>query len=179
VYNCATVQKVIAEAAEAGNLNHLAHDVREHVANCTKCAEVYFTILDLWACADLRTYVELHAVVSSNELPSAARFHVDHCDQCGRLLAQDEHLDRMLRSVTLSAQALGCPAVRPHMMRKPMTWKLALVLAIAALSVFLSALSMYRAAERLGWLYPSQVTQPCRYADTSDGILDGHHDVVK
>lgn len=77
------------------------------------------------------------------------------------MLAQVERLDRILFNVTLAPAGVTCPSVKPEMLRRPMTWKLALALTVAVLSLGAAALSMYRTVERWGWLHdtgPAPVT---------------------
>lgn len=59
----------------------------------------------------------------------------------------------MLSNVTLSAHTVACPTVKPEMMGRPITWKFAIALAVAVISLGLLALSVYRTAERWGWFY--------------------------
>lgn len=177
--NCATVQKVIAEAARAGDLRRLPPDVRSHLDDCPECADPYFDRLEMWACSDVRACVEHRAIKSPGELPDSARIHVEHCEACRALLAQDERLDRMLSNVTLAPAGVSCPSVKPEMLHWPMTWKLALALTVAVLSLGAVALSMYRTAERWGWLYEAGPAPVMHCGDCPDCGTEGHQAAVK
>lgn len=175
VLNCATVQQIIAEAANAGTTwNNLRADVQWHVQECAECAEVYYGHLTTWECWHVRSYAERFGVCTPAELPAGARRHLDSCDECDRMLRQSEQVGRMLSGAILSAQAIACPAFKPEMMRRPMTWKLAVALAVAAFALGLLALSMYRTAERWGWLYSPEPVPASHCADCPD-CDDGKH----
>lgn len=151
--NCTTVRRSIAEADSTGALKNLPVDVRAHVNACPNCAEMYYGRLDSWECPDVRAYTELNAIHSLEELPPQCLSHVERCSHCCQMLTQIGRLCRMMSNVTLRAAAISCPTIRPKMLRRPVTWKLALALAVFVFSLGALAFSIYRTAERWGWLY--------------------------
>lgn len=176
---CATVRRSIAEAANTGDLGRLPADVWEHLDRCPKCAKEFYGRMETWGCPDVRAYVQRYAVTSVASLPERAQAHVAHCSDCGRALEQTERLSRMLETTTLAAAGVSCPRVTAEMMRRPVTWKLALAVAFALLSLGMLAVTVYRTATHYGWFTELVPAPAAECAESPDCANEAHQAAVK
>lgn len=135
--------------------------------------------METWDCPEVRAYVQRYAITSVACLPERAQAHVAHCRDCERTLEQTERLSRMLATTTVPADGLSCPAVTSAMMRRPITWKLALAVAVALLSLGLLAMTVFRTATHYGWFTELEPAPITHCGDCVDCKTEAHQPAVK